>query len=136
MPEMKKVPWSGATKWLSSSKAMILLNLRGKTEDLFWFAFFHEAGHVLHDHKKRLFINTGKLKQEDPKEIRANEYAAEILIPACYNEQILAVRSRKEIKAIAKELGISPGIVAGRYQYLTQEWHMFNEVKQKFEWVA
>ena len=46
VPEMKKVPWHGATQWLSASKAMILLNLRGKFEDQFWFSFFHEAGHV------------------------------------------------------------------------------------------
>jgi len=45
---MKKVPWHGVTKWLLPSKAMILLNLRGKMEDQFWFSFFHKAGHVLH----------------------------------------------------------------------------------------
>ena len=47
--EMKKVPWNGATKWLSPDKVMILLSLRGKGEDKFWFSFFHEAGHVLKD---------------------------------------------------------------------------------------
>ena len=57
--EMKKVPWHGATKWLAASKAMILLNLRGKMEDQFWFSFFHEAGHVLYDSKKDLYINDG-----------------------------------------------------------------------------
>jgi hypothetical protein len=55
--EMKKVPWNGATKWLTPNKAMILLSLRGKGEDKFWFSFFHEAGHVLKDKKKGLFIN-------------------------------------------------------------------------------
>ena len=34
VPEMKKVPWSGATKWLTPNKAMILLNLRGKGEGI------------------------------------------------------------------------------------------------------
>jgi Plasmid maintenance system antidote protein len=38
--EMKKVPWNGATKWLTPNKAMILLSLRGKGEDKFWFSFF------------------------------------------------------------------------------------------------
>jgi addiction module HigA family antidote len=135
VPEMKKVPWSGATKWLSPTKAMIILNLRGKTDDLFWFAFFHEAGHVLNDSKKHLFINTGKLRQEDPKEIRANEYAADILIPKRYNDKIIAVTSKKKIRAIAGELGIAPGIVVGRYQFLTGKWHLFNNLKGKLEWV-
>ncbi len=77
--EMKKVPWFGATKWLSSDKAMILLNLRLKTEDHFWFSFFLEAGHVLNDGKKHVFINDGK--KNDPKEISADEFAAGILVP-------------------------------------------------------
>ncbi len=67
--EMKKVPWNGATKWLTPTKAMILLCLRGKGEDKFWFSFFHEAGHVLHDSKKDLLINDGS--HDDPREERA-----------------------------------------------------------------
>jgi HTH-type transcriptional regulator / antitoxin HigA len=134
VPEMKKVPWFGATKWLSSHKAMIILNLRGKTEDLFWFAFFHEAGHILHDSKKHLFINNGKLNQEDPKEIRANGYAAEILIPSHYNDQIKVASSKKQIIAIAKKLGVSTGIVVGRYQFLTKKWNFFHGLRKKFVW--
>jgi len=79
VPEMKKVPWNGATKWLSPQKAMILLCLRGKREDKFWFSFFHEAGHVLNDSKKDLLINDGS--QDDPREAGANRFAAEFLIP-------------------------------------------------------
>ncbi|MFW8600139.1 helix-turn-helix domain-containing protein [Desulfobacterota bacterium M19] len=135
VPEMKKVPWYGATKWLSPAKAMIILNLRGKTEDLFWFAFFHEAGHVLNDGKKHLFINTGKRSQKDHKEIQANEFAADIIIPQRHNDKILAATSKKKIRAIARELGIAPGIVVGRYQFLTQKWHLFNGLKGKLEWV-
>lgn len=132
--EMKKAPWSGATKWLSPNKAMILLNLRGKAEDLFWFAFFHEAGHVLHDNKKDLLINNGKLRQDDAREIRANEYAAEVLIPHKFNDRIRTATSRNEIITIAKELGIAPGIVVGRYQYLTKKWDFFHDLRRKFEW--
>ncbi len=132
--EMKKAPWSGATKWISPNKAMILLNLRGKTEDFFWFAFFHEASHVLHDNKKDLLINNGKLRQDDVREIRANEYAAEVLIPHRFNDQIQAATSRNEILAIANNLEIVPGIVVGRYQYLTQKWDFFHGLRRKFEW--
>jgi len=102
--------------------------------NLFWFAFFHEAGHVLNDGKKHLFINTGKLSQKDPKEIHANEYAADILIPRRYNDKIVAATSKKRIRSIAKELGIAPGIVVGRYQFLTKKWHMFNELKGRLGW--
>jgi len=134
VPEMKKVPWNGATKWLSPRKAMILLCLRGKGEDKFWFSFFHEAGHVLNDTKKDLLINNGS--HDDPREGRADQFAAEFLIPARYNGKIKGFRSRKEIVGLAKELGISPGIVAGRYQFLTGRWGYLKDMIRSFQWKA
>jgi len=134
VPEMKKVPWHGATKWLSASKAMILLNLRGKMEDQFWFSFFHEAGHVLHDSKKDLYINDGSI--DDPREQKANEFAAEILIPRDRDPKIASLRAKADVILLADELKISPGIVAGRFQRLTQKWNYFNGLKRKFQWTA
>jgi len=132
--EMKKVPWHGATKWLSASKAMILLNLRGKMEDHFWFSFFHEAGHVLYDSKKDLYINDGSL--DDPREHEANEFAADILIPRDRDPEIASLKTKADIIRLANELKISPGIVAGRFQHLTQKWSYFNGLKRKFQWAA
>ncbi|NTW88113.1 MAG: ImmA/IrrE family metallo-endopeptidase [Desulfobulbaceae bacterium] len=130
--EMKKVPWGGATKWLTPNKAMILLNLRGKSEDKFWFSFFHEACHVIKDKKKDLFINDGS--NDDPREKRAEAFAAEFLIPPRYNDSIRAFQAKQEIVSLAGELGISPGIVAGRYQFLTGNWHIFRDLIRKLEW--
>ena len=130
--EMQKVPWNGATKWLTPQKAMILLCLRGKGEDKFWFSFFHEAGHVLHDNKKDLLINDGS--QEDPREKRANEFASEFLIPCKYDDAIRRIRSKEGIVQLAHELGIAPGIAAGRYQFLTGNWHYFKELIRTLEW--
>ncbi|MBW1801700.1 MAG: helix-turn-helix domain-containing protein [Deltaproteobacteria bacterium] len=132
VPEMKKVPWHGATKWLSASKAMVLLNLRGKNEDQFWFSFFHEAGHVLHDSKKELYINDGT--GHDPIEQKANEFSAQILIPRNIDPEIVSLRTKAEVVRLADELEISPGIVAGRFQHLTKKWNTFNGLKRKFEW--
>jgi len=111
--EIKKVPWHGATKWLSASKAMILLNLRGKMEDQFWFSFFHEAGHVLYDSKKDLYINDGTI--DDPPEYKANEFAANILISRHRDPEIALFRAKEDVIRLANELKISPGIVAGRF---------------------
>jgi Zn-dependent peptidase ImmA (M78 family) len=132
VPEMKKVPWSGATKWLTPNKAMILLNLRGKGEDLFWFAFFHEAGHVLHDSKKDLYINDKN--KTDPKEVAADNFASEILIPAKFKQQAISLKSREDVKRLAKELGICNGIVVGQFEHLTGKWGWFKELKNKFSW--
>lgn len=130
--EMKKVPWSGATKWLTPTKAMILLCLRGRGEDKFWFSFFHEAGHVLHDSKKDLMINDGS--HDDPREERANQYASELLIPARYNEMISKLRSRAEVVQLAEVLDVAPGIVVGRYQHLTGKWDFFKDLIRPLVW--
>ncbi|MEI8172369.1 MAG: helix-turn-helix domain-containing protein [Deltaproteobacteria bacterium] len=130
--EMKNVPWNGATKWLSSPKAMILLCLRGKGEDKFWFSFFHEAAHVLHDSKKDLLINNGS--RDDPRELRADRFAADYLIPARWDEKIRDCRSHDEIRHLADQLSIAPGIVAGRYQFLTKKWHIFKDLIRMFQW--
>lgn len=133
VPEMKNVPWNGASKWLTSKKPMILLSLRGKGEDKFWFSFFHEASHILNDSKKSIRINDGS--SDDPAEVRANNFAAEILIPqAKYNKRISRARSKREICQIAKELDIAPGIVAGRYQFLTRKWHFYKDLIRRFVW--
>jgi len=133
VPEMKKVPWSGATKWISPTKAMILLNLRGKGEDKFWFSFFHEASHVLNDNKKDLLINDGS--ERDHREQRANTFAANILISKEWNETIRTARSGTELKKIAGQLNISVGIVAGRYQFLTKRWNYHKNLIRRFKWV-
>ena len=132
VPEMPKAPWSGATMWLTPEKVMILLNLRGKAEDKFWFSFFHEIGHVLHDSKKDLLINDGT--QDDPRETCADAFAAETLIPQKQNARVAALRTPDDVKTLARELGIAPGIVAGRHQFLTKNWIRFKPLIRKFVW--
>nr|VFJ62672.1 MAG: addiction module antidote protein, HigA family [Candidatus Kentron sp. FW] len=130
--EMEKAPWSGATKWLRPDKAMILLSLRSKAEDRFWFSFFHEASHVLHDKKKELFIDDGN--HDDPREMRADEFAAEFLIPAKYNDKIKNLADPSSVIELADELEIAPGIVAGRYQFLTGKWNYHKELIRGLVW--
>lgn len=135
VPELKNAPWSGAAEWLSSTKAMILLCLRGKSEDKFWFTFFHEAGHILNDGKKKSFLDSEKCGYaDDPSERQADAFAAEILIPSHHNSEIAAFRSKKSVIDKASELEICPGIVVGRFQFLTQKWSLFNDLKRKFVW--
>jgi addiction module HigA family antidote len=131
--EIPKVPWNGATEWISSDKAMILLSLRGKKDDLLWFSFFHEACHVLkHWKKNTLLINNEN--DQDPKEIEADQFAADFLIPEEYNKRIIEAQKEAELLSIAEELEIAPGIVAGRYQFLTKKWNKFNNLKKTLQW--
>ena len=118
--------------WLNKNKAMIILSLRGKGEDVFWFSFFHEAGHVLHDSKLSLLINDGT--QADEQEIRADDFAVEALTPTRYDIRIKNIRSGQEIVKLAEELGVSPGIVAGRYRFLTKRWNFYRKLTRKYQW--
>lgn len=132
VPEIKKAPWHGVTKWLSPYKAMVALNLRGKSEDQFWFSFFHEAAHVLHDTKKEIYINDGS--DANPAEKRANKFASDLLIPSCRLPDLLRLKDHEQVCELAKNLEISPGIVAGRFQRETKKWTYFRKLIKKFTW--
>ena len=74
VPEITNAPVSGATRWLTSEKAMIQLSLRYKTNDQFWFTFFHEAGHILVGGKKEVFIDLNHAIGKEERE--ADRFAA------------------------------------------------------------
>jgi addiction module HigA family antidote len=132
VPEIKGAPVSGAAKWPTPDKGMICLNLRGKTNDKFWFTFFHEAGHILHDSKKETYIDVGYA--DDPREQQANRFAANHLIPPQAIQKMLDLRSYAEVESFAAEIGIAPGIVAGRIQHETKDFARFTRLKQRFQW--
>lgn len=115
--ELKGTRLSGATIWLDKNP-VIILSLRHKTNDHFWFSFYHEAAHVLHDDKKKhSFINfDGKRKSEEEK--KADEFSANYLIPNKeYDEFIkVGVFTKNSIIGFAKSINIAPGIVLGRLQ--------------------
>lgn len=134
VPTIKKVPWNGASKWLSPTKAMILISLRGKAEDVFWFSFFHEAGHILFGEKKRLYI--AEERSRDKQELEADAFAANLLIPESYNQAIAKITASSEVLSLAETLAISPGIVEGRYRHLTGNWSFFKDLTRSFDWDA
>lgn len=132
VPKCKKIPWNGASKWLSPEKALIVLNLRGKGEDIFWFSFFHEAYHILQGKKKQLYIADDS--SADPEEKKADAFAANLLIPNAYNQRIASITTKAEVIDLANELDISPGLVAGRYRHLTKKWSFFQDLTKSFSW--
>ncbi|NJO51353.1 MAG: HigA family addiction module antidote protein [Leptolyngbyaceae cyanobacterium RM2_2_4] len=139
VPQLTKTRASGATQWLSSSKALIQLSLRYKTDDHLWFAFFHEAGHLLLHGKREVFLE-GAIAQDSQKqdlEMEADTFAAGTLIPPDTLEQFLKLRQRSKaaIEQFAAKIGIAPGIVVGRLQHddVLPNSHC-NDLKQRFEW--
>ena len=45
--ELPKARVNGVARWLSPYKALIQLSARYLRDDILWFTFFHEAGHLL-----------------------------------------------------------------------------------------
>ncbi len=88
----------------------------------------------LSDKTKNFYINDGSI--DDPRERKANEFAAEILIPRERDPEIASLRAKADVIRLADELKISPGIVAGRFQRLTKKWNYFNGLKHKFQWTV
>lgn len=135
VPEIKGAPVNGAAKWLTADKAMIGLNLRGKSNDRFWFTFFHEAGHILNDSKKETYIDVDY--EDDPREQSANQFAADILISPECTSQLPELHSYRAVMRFARSIGIAPGIVVGRLQRegIVPYSHL-NRLKVRLEWVS
>jgi Zn-dependent peptidase ImmA (M78 family) len=109
---------------------MIIMNNRGRFEDRFWFSFFHEAAHILHDRKKELYVWDESIA--DIREVKADEYAAKLLIPRKWDSKVKAVTSKWEIIELANRLRVSSGIVAGRYEHLTGDYKTYCKLKRRF----
>lgn len=140
VPPLPKTRTCGATRWLNLNKALIQLSLRHKTDDHLWFAFFHEAGHIVRHGKRDVFIEEkgGQNSDSQNKEEEANKFAAEILIPPTDWQRFLASGrnfSKERIQKFAMEIGIAPGIVVGRLQHdkFLAITHC-NDLKRRFEW--
>jgi HTH-type transcriptional regulator / antitoxin HigA len=140
VPQLPKTRTCGATHWLNSKKALIQLSLRYKTNDHFWFSFFHEAGHILLHGKRDIFLEGQNIqdKSKQNKETEADDFAADLLIPSNELKQFIESRkqfSKEDIKQFASLIGIAPGIVVGRLQKkeILPQSHC-NDLKQRFEW--
>jgi len=116
---------------------LIVQTGRYKDDGHFWFTFFHQARHVLQgklrkDWQMEYEGNEGELEAD------ANRFAREFLIPS---GKIIEARLRnggkmpvEAGKALAAELGISEGIVVGRFHH-DDIWPRFtgNNLKVKYQ---
>ncbi len=138
VPELPKLAMSGACFWMAD-RPVILLNLYSKSEDNFWFSFFHEAKHVLQEVKKRLFVDLPGDAVDDPKELEADRYAKETLIPAeAWNAFVRVGKfGRGQIEHFAARVSVPPGIVVGHLQHHRHiPWATpLAKLKTRFEWL-
>lgn len=117
VPELPGQGISGVMRWFHK-RPVIQQSLRFKTNDHFWFTFFHEAKHVLQNRKKSIFLEGSKADQEDEeREAEANRFSSELLISTEAWKAFLQSHhsfSVAVVKQFASELALHPGIVSGR----------------------
>lgn len=137
VPTPNGCPASGATKFLSTGRAMILLSNRYQTDDQFWFTFFHEAGHlILHSlESARVEISDPDFQDSD-EEKEANAFASDQLIPSNFQVELAKLPlTRDHILSFAHEVGICPGVIVGQLQHIGRIPHSrFNGLKRTFPW--
>jgi HTH-type transcriptional regulator/antitoxin HigA len=129
---LPKAPISGATRWIGGNP-LIQLTDRFKSNDHFWFTFFHEAAHVLLHGKKEVFIEDFEGHEVDKeKEQEANDFAAKWLLPNEFLNELPEKITEQDVKQIAKKYKTHPAIVVGRLQNLGRVPHSFGAgLKQK-----
>ena len=131
-PELPHTYVNGVSYMINPNKAIIMISDRGKKNDIIWFTFFHEIGHLLKHSRKEVFVDLDD-KEENNIEKEADKFARNILIPdKSYNEFIRnnKIFTEKILKDFSKSINILPGILVGRLQKDGLiKWNEFNYLK-------
>jgi HTH-type transcriptional regulator/antitoxin HigA len=115
---LPKAPISGAARWIGGTP-VIQITDRYKTNDQFWFTFYHEAGHILLHGKKDVFIEElDGIDNDHIKETEANDFARDLLLPNSFLELVTGEVDERLVRKIARNYLTHPGIVVGRLQNL------------------
>ena len=74
---LPKAPISGATRWIQNVPC-IQLSGRYKSQDRFWFTFFHEIGHILLHGKKDIFLED--IEYDDEQLVKEKQKVSYLLL--------------------------------------------------------
>lgn len=126
---------SGATRFVSPSKALLLLSFRYLSDDHFWFTFFHEAAHLILHSPNALFIEAAEMLSS-AQEQEANVFAQDFLIPKSFQSEFAGLPlTHESIMRFARRVGISSGIVVGQLQHAGRlPRNQLNRLKRRFRW--
>ena len=119
-PCLPKAPIHGSTRWIGDSP-LIQLSGRYKRNDIFWFTFFHEIGHILLHGKKYISIENIEIEGEVAEyEKEADEFASKWILSKEQESEILhnTVLYKEDIVMYAEKFGTHPASIIGRLQHL------------------
>ncbi len=132
---IKKTCLFGSARWIDGNRAIIQMSLRMKSNDHFWWTFFHEAAHVAL-HRGKTFADD-KGGEGDGIESEADAWAEDTLVGSKRFKAFKATSPRSEtaVVAFASEINIHPGIVVGMLQHHgVVPYTNLNRLKDRFEW--
>lgn len=116
-PCLPKAPIHGSTRWLGDNP-LIQLSARYKTNDRFWFTFFHELGHILLHGKKYISIeNIDYIDQDVDKEKEADDFAIKHTFSKEQEKEVIeaAPLSSDDIIKFARRFNTHPALIIGRF---------------------
>lgn len=117
-PCIKKAPLGGCARWLNNTP-LIQLSGRYKRNDVFWFTFFHEAGHILLHGKKDVFLEDFDYSDRDKrKEAEADRFAVTWTLTVEAEAELNSRDdvSEDEIMHLAHRFNTHPACIVGRLQ--------------------
>ena len=134
---LPKTYLDGAALRLGDGRPVIGLTLRYDRIDNFWFCLLHELAHVgrhIDNDRGEAFVDDFTLRKlegrlEDPKEMQADEWAEEALIPRPVWEAS-AVRERPTTMAVinlANTLQVHPAVVADRVRFERKNFRLLSQ---------
>lgn len=125
---------SGAARFLSPHKALLMLSFRFLSDDHFWFSLFHEAGHLLL-HGDQTVVDFADSETTSQIEREANQFAEDWLIPNALESLRNVPKNKFAIARHAAAIGVSPGIVVGQMQHKgLLDKRRFNPLKVRYQW--
>jgi HTH-type transcriptional regulator/antitoxin HigA len=137
LPHLPQTYLDGACFITSSNRPVIGLTLRHDRLDNFWFTLVHELAHIyLHLRNDSIaFFDDTELSNceiSDPFEIKADEFARDLLIPRGLwekeKERILNTKKEEDIISFADHIKVSPAIIAGRIRWESNNYSLFSNL--------
>jgi len=139
LPHLPKTYAHGATFPDRREKTDLILSIRGKWADIFWFSLFHELAHILLHDRNKIIVEYDNGNPELQKlEKEADEFASNILIPKDKWTDFIARKAFRyqDIRTFSHDLSLDAGIVVGRLQhegFLKPSWG--NEQRTRYKWM-
>lgn len=125
----------GAAMLREDGTPVVALTLRYDRLDNFWFTLVHECAHVVRHlcvtsdrDTLRFFDDLDVEGTGDPREVEADAYAREILVPTA-QWQASAVAFAPSVDAalaLADEVGVSPAVIAGRVRHERRNFRLLS----------